>query len=86
MLTEEPVAEETFEDRLERLKDVVQRLEHGDLPLEDGVTLYKEGLALVKACGKQLENARHEVKLVSEGLIREFDALEGLASEAEDEQ
>ncbi|MGE4424267.1 MAG: exodeoxyribonuclease VII small subunit [Pseudodesulfovibrio sp.] len=79
------MATTTFEDRLERLKLVVEQLERGDLPLEEGVALYKEGLELVKACGKQLETARHEVKLVSEGLVREFDALEALTSETEDE-
>ncbi|XXJ18702.1 exodeoxyribonuclease VII small subunit [Desulfovibrio caledoniensis] len=76
----------SFEDRLERLKLVVEQLERGDLPLEEGVALYKEGLELVKACGKQLETARHEVKLVSEGLVREFDVLEALTSDTEDEQ
>jgi exodeoxyribonuclease VII small subunit len=80
------MATTTFEDRLERLKLVVEQLERGDLPLEEGVALYKEGLELVKACGKQLETARHEVKIVSEGLVREFDALEALTSETEDEQ
>jgi exodeoxyribonuclease VII small subunit len=83
---ENDMATTTFEDRLERLKLVVERLERGDLPLEEGVALYKEGLELVRACGKQLETARHEVKLVSDGLVREFDALDALASDAEDEQ
>jgi exodeoxyribonuclease VII small subunit len=78
------VAKETFEDRLERLKLVVEKLERGDLPLEEGVALYKEGLELVKACGKQLETARHDVKIVSEGLIREFDVLESLAADPEE--
>ncbi|HKI80392.1 MAG TPA: exodeoxyribonuclease VII small subunit [Pseudodesulfovibrio sp.] len=80
------MATTTFEDRLERLKLVVEQLERGDLPLEEGVALYKEGLELVKACGKQLETARHEVKLVSDGLVREFDALETLTAESEGEQ
>jgi exodeoxyribonuclease VII small subunit len=77
------MAKDTFESRLERLKDVVEKLERGDLPLEEGVALYKEGLELVKACGKQLESARHEVKIVSEGLVREFEALEALGDDAE---
>ena len=75
------MAKDTFEDRLERLKDVVEKLERGDLPLEEGVALYKEGLKLVQACGKQLESARHEVKVVSEGLLREFDALKALGDD-----
>ena len=78
------MAKETFEDRLERLKAVVEQLERGDLPLERGVALYKEGLELVKSCGKQLETARHEVRVVSEGLLREFDSLEALAAEPTD--
>jgi exodeoxyribonuclease VII small subunit len=72
------MAKETFEDRLERLKEIVERLERGDLALEEGVDLYKEGLKLAKLCGKQLDSARHEVKIVSEGLVKEFDALEAL--------
>lgn len=68
--------EEGFEKRLARLKEIVETLERGDLPLEQGVALYKEGLTLARACGKQLESARNEVKLVSEGLLKEFEALE----------
>ncbi|MGL1862747.1 MAG: exodeoxyribonuclease VII small subunit [Pseudodesulfovibrio sp.] len=72
------MAKETFENKLDRLKEIVDRLERGDLPLEEGVALYKEGLKLAKACGKQLEGARHEVTIVSEGLVKEFEALEAL--------
>lgn len=79
------MGKETFEDRLERLKIIVDKLERGDLPLEEGVALYKEGLKLAKACGKQLESARHEVKVVSEGLVKEFDALEALGAEDADD-
>lgn len=75
------MSKDTFEDRLERLKVIVDRLERGDLPLEEGVALYKEGLELATSCGKQLESARHEVKIVSEGLVKEFDALTALGAE-----
>jgi len=78
------MAKVTFEDRLERLKSIVERLERGDLPLEEGVELYKEGLTLAQACSKQLETARHEVMIVSEGLVREFEALENLGADTED--
>ncbi|MEF2230625.1 MAG: exodeoxyribonuclease VII small subunit [Pseudodesulfovibrio sp.] len=76
----------TFEERLERLKSIVERLERGDLPLEEGVELYKEGLTLAQACSRQLETARHEVRIVSEGLVKEFEALENLGAplDAED--
>ncbi len=45
------------------------------------MTLYKEGVKLVQACGKQLDSARHEVKIVSEGLVKEFEHLESLGAE-----
>lgn len=78
------MSKETFESRLDRLKEIVDRMERGDLPLEEGVALYKEGLELAKGCGKQLESARHEVKIVSEGLVREFEALESMGVDDDD--
>ncbi len=77
------MGKEKFEDRLERLRTIVEGLERGDLPLEEGVALYKEGLKIAKACGKQLEGARHEVKIVSEGLVKEFEALEALGADSD---
>ena len=49
---------ESFEKRLERLGGIVERLERDELPLEEGVALFKEGLVLAKACREQLEKAR----------------------------
>ena len=66
----------SFEKRLERLRGIVDALERGDLPLEEGLALYKEGLVLAGECGRQLEGAKNEVKLVQEGLLKEFAALD----------
>ena len=66
----------SFEKRLERLKSVVDSLERGDLPLEQALALYKEGLALSGDLGRQLESAKNEVRLVQDGLLKEFAALE----------
>lgn len=78
------MAEQTFEQKVERLRGIVERLERGELPLEEGVALYKEGLELAKGCGRQLETARHEVKVVSEGLLKEFEALDALDQEGDE--
>ena len=67
---------QSFEKRLERLRGVVDALERGDLPLEQGLALYKEGLALAGDCGRQLETAKNEVRLVQDGLLKEFAALD----------
>lgn len=68
---------QNFEESLERLRAIVDKLEEGDLSLEDGVKLYKEGLTLAKSCGKQLDAAKNEVKIVTDGLLSEFKGLEG---------
>ena len=61
----------SFEDRLRRLQEVVAALENGELPLEDSVRLYKEGLTL--SCREQLEKARNEVRLLTEEGLEPFD-------------
>ena len=63
----------SFEDRLRRLQEVVAALENGDLPLEDSVRLYKEGLTLSRSCREQLEKARNEVRILTERGLEPFD-------------
>jgi exodeoxyribonuclease VII small subunit len=50
-----------FEKQLKRLQKIVAMLESGDVPLEKGVALYKEGLELAAGCRKRLEEARVEI-------------------------
>lgn len=55
----------TFEQRLTRLQEIVEKLSAEEIPLEESVTLFREGQALAKSCGDQLIKARQEVKLLS---------------------
>ncbi|BBD07275.1 exodeoxyribonuclease VII small subunit [Desulfovibrio ferrophilus] len=61
-----------FETRLARLQKIVESLEAGELALEDGVTLFKEGVELAGSCREQLEKARNEVKLLTDGKLKDF--------------
>ncbi len=63
-----------FEKQLTRLQQITARLEAGDLPLEKGVALFKEGLTLARECRRRLEEARQEVYLCSQGVLTEFEA------------
>ncbi|MDY7001437.1 MAG: exodeoxyribonuclease VII small subunit [Thermodesulfobacteriota bacterium] len=65
---------DTFEARLKRLEEIVRKLEEADPSLESGLALFKEGLELTKLCRKQLEDAGHEVKVLSQGVLRDFEA------------
>ena len=44
----------TFEENLKALETVVEQLERGDLPLEDSVKLFEQGMALSAACKQDL--------------------------------
>jgi len=75
----EPGADEVgFEDALERLESLVERLDDGDLPLEQALAAFEEGVALTRQCAQQLESAERRVEvLVREGgrlIERPFEA------------
>lgn len=57
-----------FEDALARLESLVDRLEHGDLALEEALTAFEQGVRLTRQCAAQLEQAERRVdELVEEG-------------------
>ena len=68
--------EPTFEERLARLQAIVAALESGHTPLAESVALYKEGRTHAEACRKQLEQARHDIKISAEGAFAPFDMNE----------
>jgi exodeoxyribonuclease VII small subunit len=47
----------TFEEALKRLETIVDSLDSGDLPLEESLRLYEEGIALSKTCADKLSQA-----------------------------
>jgi exodeoxyribonuclease VII small subunit len=49
--------EKTFEQSLNALEEIVQRLERGDVPLEEALEAFQEGVALSKQCQETLEKA-----------------------------
>lgn len=54
--------EPTFEEAVKRLSDIVQRLERGDLPLEESLALFEEGVGLSKTSQSKLDNAQKRVE------------------------
>lgn len=47
----------SFEDGYDRLEELIQQLETRQLPLEESVALYEEGIQLATHCGKKLDDA-----------------------------
>ena len=54
----------TFEESLKKLESIVDQLERGDLPLEESIKLFEEGVNLSHACKKELETAEGKVQLL----------------------
>ena len=52
-----PAKEKTFEESSNALEEIVQRLERGDVPLEEALAAFQEGMALSKQCQDTLEKA-----------------------------
>ena len=57
--TETPM---TFEESVQRLEGIVERLESGSLPLEDSLALFEEGVTLARASQEQLDRAERRVE------------------------
>ena len=53
-----------FEDALKRLQEVVEKLEKGDLPLEEAMECFSEGIRLAQFCHKKLEEAENKVQML----------------------
>ncbi len=75
-----------YEQRSARLEEIVTRLESGELPLEESLTLYEEGVALVRACTRELDEAEQKVRMLrrtAEGDIRPAEFTESDAADGE---
>jgi exodeoxyribonuclease VII small subunit len=56
----------TFEEQLAELETVVERLERGELSLEENVSLFERGVMLSNACKKTLSNAESRIQVLME--------------------
>ena len=57
----------TFEQSLSRLEEIVKQMENGDVALEEALSLFEEGTALVGSCNKLLDNAELKVSQMTKG-------------------
>ncbi|WP_066962213.1 exodeoxyribonuclease VII small subunit [Microbulbifer sp. Q7] len=64
----------TFESALEELEQLVERLESGDLPLDEALADFERGVKLTHECQKKLASAEQKVKVLMEenGQVQEL--------------
>ena len=59
-----PVAD--FEASLDALEQLVEKMEHGDMSLEDSLAAYERGVGLYRRCQQALEEAELRVRLLTD--------------------
>ena len=75
-----PIADLSFEEAMAALEQVVGRLERGEVPLEESITLYERGAALKAHCEAKLKDAEAKVDVIraQEGRATGTTPAEGL--------
>ncbi len=56
---------ESFEEALAVLEESVQRLEAGDLKLEEALEVFEKGVAASRTCGQWLDQTRERVQVLT---------------------
>ncbi|WP_339146736.1 MULTISPECIES: exodeoxyribonuclease VII small subunit [unclassified Sutcliffiella] len=54
----------TFEEAMKELETIVEKLEEGDVPLEEAISFYKEGMKLSKLCHDKLSHVEEEMEKI----------------------
>ena len=62
----------SLEAALEELEQIVSAMEDGQLPLERSLASYKRGAELLKYCQAALQDAQQQVKVLEDGILRDF--------------
>ncbi|WP_292473896.1 exodeoxyribonuclease VII small subunit [Methanosphaera sp.] len=56
----------SFEESLEQLEEIVNKLEKGDVPLDDAIDEFNNAMQLVKICNEKLNNAEESIAKIVE--------------------
>ena len=59
------IAEMNFEEALQELEIIIEKLESGEVPLEETITLYDRGSELKKHCELKLQSAEEKIQRIS---------------------
>lgn len=68
----------TFEEAMNKLEEIVEKLEEGDVPLEKAITYYQEGMKLSKLCNDKLSNVQEKMTQImnEHGELEPFEVQE----------
>lgn len=59
------MAKDSFEKDLKRLEEIVAKMEAGDVPLDESMKLFEEGVKLSRLCSERLDKAEKKVEIIT---------------------
>jgi exodeoxyribonuclease VII small subunit len=84
--TKGEVGKLSFEDSIKQLKGIVESIEQGEIPLQDSLEQYEQGMALIKHCRGILQQAEKRIEKISKaGQDDPEPAAKEAAPESEDD-
>ena len=66
--------EKSFEEAISELESIVEKLENGELPLDESIEIFQKGIELSKFCSKRLDEVERKISILIEdekGQVRE---------------
>lgn len=75
-----------FEDALAGLEGIVARLEGGDLPLEEALAAFEEGVRLTKICSQRLNEAERKIQILTKATDGRVEERPFIPEEARENQ
>ena len=82
-----PAEPGNFETAMKRLEEIVEQMESGELPLEDLIVRYEEGMKLVKVCQERLASAEERIEIITRNsagkpVVKDFTTSAAIAPSA----
>ena len=67
---------ESFEEALARLEEIAERLERGEMPLEEALKNYEEGVKIYRHCTTLLKEVERKIEILTKGEEGQLQAKE----------
>ncbi|SCK22166.1 exodeoxyribonuclease VII small subunit [Vogesella sp. LIG4] len=67
----------SFESALAQLEDIIRAMESGDMPLDNALTAYKQGMELIKFCQSKLADAEQQLRVLENDELKPLDLADG---------
>lgn len=64
---EEKQKELSLEERMQKMEDIIRRMENMEMTLDESFRLYKEGMEQLKKCSDMIDTVEKELQIIEEG-------------------